>query len=92
MSVGRLRILLVDDDEVEDLLTSSIIDEIYRGQYELDWVSSYEPAPCAAHSQIWRARKPGSSAASMRSSSRRRSMRQRVWRTLHGIHASRAMG
>jgi len=44
MTGGRLRILLVDDDEDDFFLTSSIIEEIYRGQYELDWVSSYDPA------------------------------------------------
>ncbi|HEY8400966.1 MAG TPA: hybrid sensor histidine kinase/response regulator [Cytophagaceae bacterium] len=39
-----IKILLVDDDEEDFMLTRDIIDEIPHRKYHLDWVSTYEEA------------------------------------------------
>jgi diguanylate cyclase (GGDEF)-like protein/PAS domain S-box-containing protein len=44
MNSGRLSILLVDDDEDDYLIIRDILDEIYDGRYELEWLTAYEPA------------------------------------------------
>lgn len=38
----NVKLLLVDDDEDDYLLARDLLDEITRGPYTLDWVSSYE--------------------------------------------------
>ncbi len=47
MNQGRLRILLVDDDEDDYILTHAVLNECYGDQVEVEWVSSYEPAKAA---------------------------------------------
>jgi diguanylate cyclase (GGDEF)-like protein/PAS domain S-box-containing protein len=42
MSVGRLKILLVDDDEDDFVLTRGILREVYRDQFDLTWVPDFE--------------------------------------------------
>jgi diguanylate cyclase (GGDEF)-like protein/PAS domain S-box-containing protein len=44
MSRLALRILLVDDDEDDYVLTHAVLNECYRDQVDVEWVSSYEPA------------------------------------------------
>jgi diguanylate cyclase (GGDEF)-like protein/PAS domain S-box-containing protein len=44
MSGDRLKVLLVDDDEDDYVLTRSLFDEISHGQHDLAWVSTYEQA------------------------------------------------
>jgi diguanylate cyclase (GGDEF)-like protein/PAS domain S-box-containing protein len=44
MSVGRLKILLVDDDEDDYILTRGILHEVYRDQVDLKWLPAFEPA------------------------------------------------
>ncbi len=42
MSVGRLKILLVDDDEDDFILTRGILQEVYRDQFDLKWLPDFE--------------------------------------------------
>ena len=42
-----VRVLLVDDDRDDYLLTRDLLDEIPGGGYSLDWVSDYESAVAA---------------------------------------------
>ena len=44
MNSGRLRILLVDDDEDDYILTKSVLSEVYRNQVRTEWISGYEQA------------------------------------------------
>jgi diguanylate cyclase (GGDEF)-like protein/PAS domain S-box-containing protein len=44
MSVGRLKILLVDDDEDDFVLTRGILREVYRDQFDLTWMPDFESA------------------------------------------------
>jgi diguanylate cyclase (GGDEF)-like protein/PAS domain S-box-containing protein len=44
MNQVRLRILLVDDDEDDYVLTHAVLNECYGDRVEVEWVSSYEPA------------------------------------------------
>lgn len=39
-----LRILLVDDDEDDYLITQDLLDDISKDRYQLEWVSTYEQA------------------------------------------------
>ncbi len=42
MSVGRLKILLVDDDEDDFILTRGMLREVYRDQFDLQWLPDFE--------------------------------------------------
>jgi PAS domain S-box-containing protein len=43
MSVAeKVRVLLVDDDEDDYLLTRNLVEEIDSGRYELDWIPTYQ--------------------------------------------------
>lgn len=42
MPMQHVKLLLVDDDEDDYLLARDLLDEITRGPYTLDWVSSYD--------------------------------------------------
>jgi two-component system, cell cycle sensor histidine kinase and response regulator CckA len=44
MNEDRLRILLVDDDEDDYILTHAVLNEFYGDQLDVEWVSSYERA------------------------------------------------
>ena len=44
MNPSRLRILLVDDDEDDYILTHAVLNEVYGDQLDVEWISSYEPA------------------------------------------------
>jgi diguanylate cyclase (GGDEF)-like protein/PAS domain S-box-containing protein len=44
MNQTRLRILLVDDDEDDYILTHAVLNEFYGDQIDVEWISSYEPA------------------------------------------------
>src|SRR5262245_31254373 len=44
---GPVRVLLVDDDRDDYLLTRDLLDEIPGDGYTLDWVSDYESAVAA---------------------------------------------
>jgi diguanylate cyclase (GGDEF)-like protein/PAS domain S-box-containing protein len=44
MNQPRLRILLVDDDEDDYILTHAVLNECYGEDVEVEWVSSYERA------------------------------------------------
>src|SRR5262249_34990615 len=44
MSGDCLKVLLVDDDEDDYILTRSLFDEISHGRHDLAWVSTYEQA------------------------------------------------
>jgi diguanylate cyclase (GGDEF)-like protein/PAS domain S-box-containing protein len=44
MSAPGLRILLVDDDEDDYVLTQAVLRECYGDRVEVEWISSYEPA------------------------------------------------
>jgi len=44
MRQNIIRILLVDDDEDDYLITSDLISEIERSSYELEWVYIYDEA------------------------------------------------
>ncbi len=44
MNHTRLRILLVDDDEDDYILTHAVLNEFYGDQVDVEWVSSYDPA------------------------------------------------
>ncbi len=44
MNDGPVRILLIEDDEDDYLLTRDLLAEIGEGKYTLDWVSTYECA------------------------------------------------
>ena len=44
MNHTRLRILLVDDDEDDYILTHAVLNEVYGDQLDVEWISSYEPA------------------------------------------------
>src|SRR6266436_5860502 len=42
MNAGLIRVLLVEDDEDDYLLTRELFGEIKEGQFELDWAKTYE--------------------------------------------------
>lgn len=42
--VNRIRILLIDDDEEDFMITRDIVEEINHQRLEIDWVDSYETA------------------------------------------------
>ena len=42
--MSELRILLVDDDEDDYIITRDILSDISSQQYKLDWVSTYNDA------------------------------------------------
>jgi diguanylate cyclase (GGDEF)-like protein/PAS domain S-box-containing protein len=44
MSGGRLKILLIDDDEDDFILTRGILREIYHDQFEVQWIPALERA------------------------------------------------
>jgi signal transduction histidine kinase/DNA-binding response OmpR family regulator len=44
MKNSILKVLLVDDDEDDYLITSDLIGEIERSRYELEWASNYDQA------------------------------------------------
>jgi diguanylate cyclase (GGDEF)-like protein/PAS domain S-box-containing protein len=44
MCEGRLRILLVDDDEDAFVLTHAVLVDVYADRFEADWISSFEAA------------------------------------------------
>ncbi|HKV41249.1 MAG TPA: response regulator [Blastocatellia bacterium] len=44
MAEQRLRILLVDDDQDDYVITRELVDEIGNGEWELEWVSTYTAA------------------------------------------------
>jgi signal transduction histidine kinase/HPt (histidine-containing phosphotransfer) domain-containing protein len=42
MKSERIKVLLIDDDEDDYILTRELLSEVKSGKYELDWASSYE--------------------------------------------------
>jgi diguanylate cyclase (GGDEF)-like protein/PAS domain S-box-containing protein len=52
MSNAHLKILLVDDDEDDHVLTRTLLSEAYQAQFVLDWVTSYDQALQALDSGI----------------------------------------
>ena len=44
MNSERLRVLLVDDDEDDYIITRTLLEEVYRDEFDLEWVSAYERA------------------------------------------------
>lgn len=44
MADGRVRVLLIDDDEDDHVLTADLLAEIGRERFRLDWVASYGAA------------------------------------------------
>ncbi|GAB4374687.1 MAG: hypothetical protein Kow00121_19440 [Elainellaceae cyanobacterium] len=44
MSCSPIRVLLVDDDEDDYVLTRSLFQEMQGGKFQLDWVSTYDQA------------------------------------------------
>jgi two-component system, cell cycle sensor histidine kinase and response regulator CckA len=44
MTARPIKVLLVDDDEDDFILTRDFFSEIKRQRYELEWASSYEKA------------------------------------------------
>jgi diguanylate cyclase (GGDEF)-like protein/PAS domain S-box-containing protein len=44
MSNERLKVLLVDDDEDDYIITRTHLEEVYRDEFDLEWVSAYERA------------------------------------------------
>ena len=44
MKNSIIKVLLVDDDEDDYLITSDLIEEIERSHYELEWASNYDQA------------------------------------------------
>jgi signal transduction histidine kinase len=44
MKEGKIRVLLVEDDEDDYTLVSDVLSEISHTDYEIDWVSDYEEA------------------------------------------------
>src|SRR5215217_9569935 len=44
MDTPPIRVLLVDDDEDDYVMTRDLLAELGRGAFLLDWVSSYEEA------------------------------------------------
>ncbi len=49
MNEDRLRILLVDDDEDDYILTYAVLNEFYGDQIDVEWASSYELSQRGAH-------------------------------------------
>ena len=47
MDIQPIRVLLVDDDEDDYVMTRDLLAELGRGAFLLDWVSSYEEARAA---------------------------------------------
>ena len=44
MSQNRLKILLVDDDEDDYILTRSVLEDVFGDKLDVEWISSVEPA------------------------------------------------
>ncbi len=44
MSGGRLKILIIDDDEDDFILTRSFLEEVYHDQFEVEWIPAIERA------------------------------------------------
>ncbi len=44
MSEAPVKVLLVDDDEDDYVITRDLISQIMERRYRLDWVNSYEAA------------------------------------------------
>src|ERR1700687_1937281 len=44
MNENRLRILLVDDDNDDYLITSDLLSEVKGTEFEVEWVATYEAA------------------------------------------------
>jgi signal transduction histidine kinase/HPt (histidine-containing phosphotransfer) domain-containing protein len=42
MKINTIKILLIDDDEDDYILTRELLSEVKAGKYELDWASSFE--------------------------------------------------
>jgi signal transduction histidine kinase/HPt (histidine-containing phosphotransfer) domain-containing protein len=42
MKIDTIKILLIDDDEDDYILTRELLSEVKAGKYELDWASSFE--------------------------------------------------
>ena len=42
MKSETIKVLLIDDDEDDYVLTRELLSEVKAGKYELDWASSYE--------------------------------------------------
>jgi len=47
MPDGRVRVLLIDDDEDDHVLTAALLAEIGRERFRLDWISRYDAALAA---------------------------------------------
>ena len=69
MDTRTIRVLLVDDDEDDYVMTRDMLAELGRGAFLLDWVSSYEDAHAAVGRFFWESRsrlRPELAAASLR--------------------------
>ena len=44
MEINTIRVLLVDDDKGDYIITQDFLDDIEGNQYELDWVAHYDDA------------------------------------------------
>lgn len=53
MASGQLRILLVDDDEDDYIMTHHLLSEINGGRFHLQWVDSYDAALEAIASDLY---------------------------------------
>ncbi len=42
MKSEAIKVLLIDDDEDDYILTRELLSEVKVGMYKLDWASSYE--------------------------------------------------
>ncbi len=49
MADGPVRVLLVDDDEDDYIITRNLISEIRDRRYQLKWVDNYDAALAAVH-------------------------------------------
>jgi len=48
MKSKTIKVLLIDDDEDDHILTRDLLSEVKFGKYSLDWASSYEEGLKAA--------------------------------------------
>jgi len=44
MDKNKIKILLVDDDEDDYIVTEELLEEVEEREYELEWASSYQAA------------------------------------------------